>query len=74
MQPVVYADSGELVISDFQLGSGGGPPSVVDIAFGQSHRPLATGLRVASGMFLSAATGRRVLYARTTAVALAALS
>ena len=78
MQPVVYPDSGELVINDFQPGSGGGPPSddlvVVDIVSGSLIDRVATGSRVANGMFLSAASGRRVLYASTTAVALAAWS
>lgn len=45
---------------------------VVDIASGTLIDRVATGSRVANGMFLSAASGRRVLYASTTAVALAA--
>ena len=78
MQPVVYPDSGELVINDFTPGDDGGPPSddlvVVDIATGSLIDRVPTGSRVANGMFLSAASNRRVLYASTTAVALAAWS
>ena len=76
MQPVVYPESGELVINDFTSDVGGGPPSddlvVVDIATGGLIDRVGTGSRVANGMFLSAASGRRVLYASTTAIALAA--
>ena len=76
MQPVVYPESGELVINDFTTGADGGPPSddlvVVDIASGSLIDRVPTGSRVANGMFLSAASARRVLYASTTAVALAA--
>lgn len=78
MQPVVYPESGELVINDFRAGPDGGPPSddlvVVDIATGDLIDRVATGSRVANGMFLSAAAGRRVLYASTTAVALVSWS
>ena len=78
MQPVVYPDSGELVINDYATGADGGPPSddlvVVDIATGSLIDRVPTGSRVANGMFLSAASNRRVLYASTTAVALAAWS
>ena len=76
MQPVVYPESGELVINDFRVGADGGPPSddlvVVDIASGSLIDRVPTGSRVANGMFLSAASDRRVLYASTTAVALVA--
>ena len=76
MQPVVYPASGELVINDFRPESGGGPPSddlvVVDVATGSLIDRVPTGSRVANGMFLSPASGRRVLYASTLAVALAA--
>ena len=78
MQPVVYPESGELVINDFTAGADGGPPSddlvVVDMATGSLIDRVPTGSRVANGMFLSAACGRRILYASTTAVALAAWS
>ena len=78
MQPVVYPESGELVINDFATGADGGPPSddlvVVDVVSGSLIDRVPTGSRVANGMFLSAASGRRVLYASTTAVALAAWS
>jgi len=74
MQPVVYPESGELVINDFHVSAAGGPPSddlvVVDIATGALLDRVATGSRVANGMFLSAAGAGRVLYASTTAVAL----
>ena len=76
MQPVVYPESGELVINDFRPGVDGGPPSddlvVVDLATGTIADRVATGSRVANGMFLSPASNRRVLYASTTAIALAA--
>ena len=74
MQPVVYPESGELVINDFRPGADGGPPSddlvVVDIATGSLIDRVPTGSPVANGMFLSAAGARTVLYASTTAVAL----
>ena len=74
MQPVVYPESGELVINDFHVSDEGGPPSddlvVVDIASGALLDRVATGSRVANGMFLSAAGEGRVLYATTTAVAM----
>ena len=76
MQPVVYPESGELVINDFWVGADGGPLSddlvVVDIATGSLIDRVPTGSRVANGMFLSAASDGRVLYASTTAVALIA--
>ena len=75
MQPVVYPSSGELVINDFRAGPDGGPPSddlvVVDIESGRLIDRVATGSRVANGMFLSAAGAGRVLYASTTTVAMA---
>ena len=78
MQPVVYPESGELVINDFRVPADGGPPSddlvVVDIATGSLIDRVPTASRVANGMFLSAASDRRVLYASTTAVALVAWS
>ncbi len=78
MQPVVFPESGELVINDFTPGAGGGPPSddlvVVDMATGALIDRVPTGSRVANGMFLSAASNRRVLYASTTAIAIAAWS
>lgn len=74
MQPVVYPESGELVINDFHVSAEGGPPSddlvVVDIATGALLDRVATGSRVANGMFLSAAGHGRVLYASTTAAAM----
>ncbi len=52
MQPVVYPDSGELVVNDFRPGSDGGPPSgdlvVVDIASGNLIDRVATGSLVAT--------------------------
>ena len=76
MQPVVYPESGELVINDFRPDADGGPPSddlvVVDVATGSLVDRVPTGSRVANGMFLSAAGDRRVLYASTTAAALVA--
>ena len=74
MQPVVYPESGELVINDFRVGPDGGPPTddlvVVDIESGELIDRVATGSRVANGMFLSAAGAGRVLYASTTTVAM----
>ena len=78
MQPVVYPESGELVINDFRVPANGGPPSddlvVVDMVTGSLVDRVPTGSRVANGMFLSAARDRRVLYASTMAVALIAWS
>ena len=74
MQPVVYPESGELVINDFRVDADSGRPSddlvVVDIRNGELLDRVATGSRVANGMFLSAAGPGRVLYASTTAVAM----
>ncbi len=78
MQPVVFPESGELVINDFRAPDDGGPSSddlvVVDVGTGSLIDRVATGSRVANGMFLSAAPSRRILYASTTAIALASWS
>ena len=67
MQPVVWPDSGELAINDF-IGDGD-ELVVVDVSTGDLLCRVATGSRLANGMFLSPGTGNDVLYASTLAVA-----
>lgn len=67
MQPVVWPDSGELAINDF-VGDGD-DLVVVDIATGDVLSRVATGSRLANGMFLSPGTGNDVFYCSTLAVA-----
>lgn len=68
MQPVVFPESGELVINDF-TDSGSDDLVVVDIATGELLDRVATGSRVANGMFLSAGGRRDVYYCSTLTVA-----
>lgn len=68
MQPVVFPDSGELVINDF-TDSGHDDIIVVDIASGALVDRVATGSRIANGMFLTAGRRRDVFYATTLALA-----
>jgi len=66
MQPVVFPDSGELVINDFTA-AGSDDIVVVDIAAGEVLSRVASGSRIANGMFLSAGDHRDVYYCTTTA-------
>ncbi len=68
MQPVVFPDSGELVINDFTA-EGSDDLVVVDIASGTLIDRVATGSRVANGMFLSAGGRRDIYYCSTLTVA-----
>jgi hypothetical protein len=68
MQPVVFPDSGELVINDF-TDHGSDDLIVVDISDGTLLDRVATGSPIANGMFLSPGGGRDVFYCSTTAVA-----
>lgn len=68
MQPVVFPESGELVINDF-TNDGYDDLIVVDVATGQLLDRVSTGSRVANGMFLTAGGNRDVYYCTTTALA-----
>jgi outer membrane protein assembly factor BamB len=66
MQPVVYPDSGELVINDFGAGD---HLIVVDLATGDVLDRVDLGSRVANGMFLSPGADRDVYYCSTLTLA-----
>lgn len=68
MQPVVFPDSGELVINDF-TDAGSDDLIVVDVATGELLDRVATGSPIANGMFLSPGGDRDVFYCSTTAMA-----
>ena len=68
MQPVVFPESGELVINDFTK-DGNDDLVVVDVTSGQLLDRVSTGSRVANGMFLTAGGSRDVFYCSTTALA-----
>ena len=68
MQPLVYPDSGELVINDFTA-DGYDDLVVVDVASGELIDRVATGSRIANGMFLTAGDDRDVFYCTTTTLA-----
>ena len=68
MQPVVFPESGELVINDFTP-DGTDDLIVVDVATGTLLDRVDTGSRIANGMFLSACGHRDVLYCTTLALA-----
>ncbi len=68
MQPVVFPDSGELVINDFTE-SGHDDLIVVEIASGELLARVRTGSRIANGMFLTAGGHRDVYYCTTLTVA-----
>ena len=68
MQPIVFPESGELVINDFS-DDGEDHLIVVDIVTGELLDRVATGCRVANGMFLSPGFDRDVFYCSTTALA-----
>ncbi|NNE96554.1 MAG: hypothetical protein HKN24_11050 [Acidimicrobiales bacterium] len=68
MQPVVYADSGELVINDF-TDAGSDDLIVVDVVSGELIDRVPTGSSIANGMFLSAGPDRSVFYCSTLTVA-----
>ena len=64
MQPVVFPDSGELVINDF-TDEQSDDIIVGDITTGELLSRVATGSRIANGMFLSAGDDRDVYYCST---------
>ncbi len=68
MQPVVFPESGELVINDF-TDQGTDDLIVVDIATGTLLDRVDTGSRIANGMFLTPTGDRGILYCTTTTVA-----
>lgn len=68
MQPVVYPESGELVINDFTADSSD-DLIVVDINSGTLVDRVATGSRIANGMFLTPGRDRDVFYCTTTTLA-----
>lgn len=64
MQPVVFPESGELVINDFTA-DGSDDVIVVDLATGALLDRVPTGSRIANGMFLTAGGERDVYYCST---------
>ncbi len=68
MQPVVYPESGELVINDFTE-AGSDDLIVVDLNTGELLDRVETGSTIANGMFLSAGPNRSVFYCSTLTVA-----
>jgi hypothetical protein len=68
MQPVIYPESGELVINDFTANQSD-DLIVVDIESGELVSRVATGSRIANGMFLSPGENRDVYYCSTLSFA-----
>ena len=68
MQPVVFPDSGELVINDFG-DDGVDWLIVVDVETGELLDRVDTGSRIANGMFLTAGLDRDVYYCSLFTVA-----
>lgn len=66
MQPVVFPETGELVINDYKTGDD--QLIVVDIPTGEVTSRVSLGSRVANGMFLTAGLDRDVYYCSTLAV------
>jgi hypothetical protein len=66
MQPVVFPDTGELVINDFR--DHDDQLIVVDIRSGDVLSRVSTGSKVANGMFLTAGGNRDVYYCSTFAI------
>ena len=67
MQPVVFPDSGELIINDFQDNED--YLIVVDIKSGELLDRVKTGSNLANGMFLTPGGDRDIFYCSTFAVA-----
>lgn len=65
MQPVVFPDTGELVINDYRTGDD--QLIVVDIATGEVLSKVSLGSRVANGMFLTVGCDRDIYYCSTLA-------
>ncbi len=68
MQPVVFPESGELVINDF-TDAGTDDLVVVDVTSGNLIDRVETGSRIGNGMFLTAGGNRDVFYCTTTTLA-----
>lgn len=68
MQPIVFPESGELVINDF-TDHGDDHLVVVDIASGEMIDRVSTGSRIANGMFLAPGENRDVYYCSTLTLA-----
>jgi hypothetical protein len=68
MQPVVFPESGELVINDF-TGDARDDLVVVDLENGEIKSRAATGSSIANGMFLTPGSARDVYYCTTGSVA-----
>lgn len=66
MQPVVFPDTGELVINDFR--DGDDQLIVVDMRAGEVISRVSTGSRVANGMFLTPGLARDIYYCSTFAI------
>ena len=66
MQPVVFPETGELVINDYATGDD--QLIVVDITTGEVTSRVSLGSRVANGMFLTAGLDRDVYYCSTLAI------
>ena len=66
MQPVVFPETGELVINDFR--DGDDRLIVVDMHSGDIVSSVSTGSRVANGMFLTAGGDRDIYYCSTFAI------
>jgi len=66
MQPVVFPDTGELVINDFR--DGDDQLIVVDMRSGEVISRVSTGARVANGMFLMPGLARDIFYCSTFAI------
>ena len=67
MQPVVFPETGELVINDFD--GEDDKLIVVDIASGELISRVSTGSRLANGMFLTPGGDRDIYYCSTFACA-----
>lgn len=67
MQPVVFPDTGELVINDFD--GDDDKLIVVDMTTGEIVSRVSTGSRLANGMFLTPGVDRDIYYRSTFACA-----
>ena len=67
MQPVVFPETGELVINDFKPGDD--QLIIIDIATGEVIDRVSTGSHIANGMFLTPGGNRDIYYCSTYAVA-----
>lgn len=67
MQPVVFPETGELVINDYRDGDDG--LIVVDMRAGEIVSRAGTGSRLANGMFLTPGADRDIYYCSTFAIA-----